>query len=383
MPIYHRLGEIPRKRHVVFEREGGGMYYEHLMGNKGFTGPASTMYHLRRPTQLREVRLLKELNWEVDPDARLRPRHLRLHRHEAGGGPVLDRVPALFNGDVAISFVQPDRVDEFFYRNGQGDELLYVSEGEGAVESTMGRLPFGPGDYVVIPRGIIHRIVPDGPCRILVVESAGAVETPSRYRNEFGQYLEHSPFCERDIRRPAEQRVHDESGEFIVVTKMGGALHEMVMANHPFDVVGWDGHYYPWAFNILDFEPLVGRLHMPPPIHQTFQSSGFVVCSFVPRLYDFHPDAIPAPYNHSNVMTDEVIYYARDKFMSRKGIEFGSVTLHPDGFPHGPQPGMIEKSVGVKDTDELAVMIDTFRPLKVAKAALDTEDEDYVRSWLE
>jgi homogentisate 1,2-dioxygenase len=383
MPIYKQLGKIPRKRHVVFEREGGGLYYEHLMGNKGFTGPASLMYHLRRPTLLKEVREPRAMNWETDPDLRLRPRHLFLHRLGAGGSPVLDRVPALFNADVAISMVQPDRADEFFYRNSQGDELLFISEGEGLLESTMGLLPFGPGDYIVIPRGIIHRLVPEGSARILVIESAGAVETPRRYRNEFGQYLEHSPFCERDIRAPERLETHDEEGEFVVLTKMGNALHEMVMGNHPFDVVGWDGHCYPWAFNIHDFEPLVGRLHMPPPIHQTFQSDGFVICSFVPRLYDFHPEAIPAPYNHSNVMTDEVLYYARDKFMSRKGIEFGSMTLHPDGFPHGPQPGMIEKSVGAKDTDELAVMIDTFRPLQVARDVLGCEDADYIKSWLE
>jgi homogentisate 1,2-dioxygenase len=383
MPFYHRLGTIPRKRHTVFKDEDGAYRYEHLMGNKGFTGPASLMYHLRRPTRLREVRLRETLKWEAEPDQRLRPRHLRLHRLPAGGSPVLDRTPVLFNRDVAVSFVQPDAVDEFFYRNAQGDELLYLADGGGRLESTMGTLPLRRGDYVVIPRGIIHRLVLDGPSRILVIEARGFIETPERYRNEYGQHLEHSPYCERDFRAPEELPVHDETGEFVILTKQHDALQEIVMAHHPFDVVGWDGHYYPWALNIEDFEPIVGRLHQPPPVHQTFQCDGFVVCSFVPRLYDFHPEAVPAPYNHSNVMTDEIIYYAKDEFMSRKGIEYGSVTLHPDGTPHGPHPGTMEKSIGAKKTDELAVMLDTFRPLHVARPALDVEDPDYLLSWLE
>lgn len=383
MPFYHRLGKIPPKRHTVFKNTGGALHYEHLMGNKGFTGPASILYHLRRPTMLREVRLLKTLSWAPDADVRLRPRHLRLHRLPAGGSAVLDRMPVLYNRDLAISFAQPDTNDERFYRNGQGDELIYVADGGGRLESTMGRLTFRRGDYLVIPRGIIHRLVLDGPARLLVVEAGGAIETPRRYRNEYGQLLEHSPFCERDIRGPEELPVHDEVGEFVVLTKQHNAIHEVMMHHHPFDVVGWDGHYFPWAFNIDDFEPIVGSLHQPPPVHQTFQCDGFVVCSFVPRLYDFHPDAIPAPYNHSNVMTDEVIYYAKDEFMSRKGIEYGSVTLHPDGIPHGPHPGTAEASIGAERTDELAVMVDTFRPLRVAQAVLDVEDPDYLRSWLE
>lgn len=383
MPFYHRLGTIPRKRHIVFKGEGGAFHYEHLMGNKGFTGPASLMYHLRRPTCLREVRLRETLSWEADPDLRLRPRHLRLHRLPAGGSPTLDRRPVLFNRDVAVSFAQPDRRDEHFYRNAQGDELIFIAEGSGRLESTLGSLALRAGDYVVIPRGIIHRFALEGPARLLIIESAGAVETPHRYRNEFGQLLEHSPFCERDIRGPERLDTVDERGEFVVLTKQYNALHEVVMAHHPFDVVGWDGYYFPWAFNIGDFEPIVGSLHQPPPVHQTFQGEGFVVCSFVPRLYDFHPQAVPAPYNHSNAMSDEVLYYAKAEFMSRKGIEYGSLTLHPDGTPHGPHPGTMEKSIGAQRTDELAVMLDTFRPLRVARPALAVEDADYLTSWLE
>jgi homogentisate 1,2-dioxygenase len=385
MPFYHRLGEIPPKRHTAYRKDGGGLYYEHLMGNKGFTGPATLLYHLRRPTSIKSVELLKKLEWKADPDARLRPRHLRLGRLPAGGSATLDRTPILFNSDVALSFAQPDRDDDFYYRNAMGDELLYVSDGLGVLESQMGELDFRRGDYLVIPRGILYRLrfAGDGPRRLFVVESAGAVETPRRYRNEFGQLMEHSPFCERDIRPPERLPVHDETGEFRLVVKQHSALNEIVLAHHPFDVVGWDGYFFPWAFNIEDFEPIVGRLHQPPPVHQTFQADGFVVCSFVPRLYDFHPEAVPAPYNHSNVMSDEVIYYAKDRFMSRKGIEYASLTLHPDGIAHGPHPGMAEKSIGQERTEELAVMVDTFRPLQVAAESLAVEDEGYTTSWLE
>ncbi len=383
MPFYHRLGEIPRKRHVTFRNPDGGLYYEHLMGNMGFTGPSSLLYHLRLPTAVKNQSLLRGLQWEVDSDTTLRNRHFRLDRISAGGSFTLDRVPLLFNSDVAISMARPDKVDDFFFRNGQGDEILYVSDGEGVLESIMGELPYRKGDYLVIPRGITYRLRPTGANRILVIESAGFVETPKRYRNEYGQHLEHSPFCERDFRVPESLPVHDETGDFRVIVKRENRLYEHILGHHPFDVVGWDGHYYPWAVNIEDFEPIVGRVHQPPPVHQQFQAPGFVVCSFVPRLYDFHPEAVPAPYNHSNVMTDEVIYYAHDKFMSRKGIEYASMTLHPDGMPHGPQLGRIEASVGKESTDELAVMIDTFGPLKVAKGAQDVEDAAYPQSWLE
>ena len=384
MPSYTSLGQVPRKRHTVFPNPDGGIYYEHLMGNMGFAGLSSLLYSVYRPTEVVSTKLLRDLNWEVDPDRTLRMRHLFTHRMETGLSPVMDRTPLLFNADVAISISRPTRTDEFFYRNGQGDEIVFITEGEGVLESQFGNFRYRSGDYLVIPRGILYRLVLDDCPQIhLVIESTGYVRTPKRYRNEHGQLLEHSPFCERDIRRPEELPVNAERGEFPTVVKMGNALHEVVLGHHPQDTVGWDGTYYPWALSIDDFEPIVGRLHQPPPVHQTFESDGYVICSFVPRLYDFHPDAIPAPYNHSNVMSDEVLYYANAEFMSRKGIEYGSITLHPDGLPHGPQPGKTEESIGKKETNELAVMVDTFRPLRVAKQALQVEDSTYASSWRE
>jgi homogentisate 1,2-dioxygenase len=281
-----------------------------------------------------------------------------------------------------MSYVQPTATDSFFYRNAQGDELVYVSEGTGVLETMLGDLSYQPGDYVIIPRGITHRWkIGDKPPRMLVIESTGQIRPPSRYVNEVGQYLEHSPYCERDIRRPTTLQSHNETGQFPVVVKQNDALTEVTLDHHPFDVIGWDGHYYPWILSIHDFEPIVGSLHQPPPVHQTFQGDGFVVCSFVPRLFDFHPDAVPVPYNHSNVNSDEVIYYANNEFMSRKGISYGSLTLHPGGLPHGPHPGRVEESLGKKRTDELAVMLDTFRPLQVGQGVGAVEDPDYAQSW--
>jgi homogentisate 1,2-dioxygenase len=383
MPFYHHLGQVPPKRHTVFRQKNGQLHAEELAGNKGFTGPASLLYHLRPPTSVLSRRTLKEVKWTAERKRVFGHRHFRTMRLPSGASPVLDRVPMLFNADVALSIVRPRRADEFFYRNAQGDEVVYVSQGAGTLESQMGEVPFRSGDYLVIPRGILHRYRYDQkPVNLLVIESAGYVRTPRRYRNEHGQLVEHAPYCERDLRPPRELPVFDEKGKFRVVVKHENVFTELVLDHHPFDVVGWDGYYFPWAFNIHDFEPHVGRFHLPPPVHQTFDGDGFVICSFCPRPYDFDPKAIPVPYNHSNVMSDEVLYYANSEFMSRKGIEFGSVTLHPDGLPHGPQPGRVEESLGLKRTDELAVMLDTFRPLHVSKEALAIEDESYYRSWL-
>ncbi len=383
MPIYHTLGRVPRKRHTVFRRPDGALYTEELLGNKGFSGPASLLYHVHPPTQVKAVSVVKELSWRVDQDPALRNRHFRTARLAPCASVTADRVPLLFNRDVALLFAQPLEDDAYFYRNAQGDELIYVSDGAGVLESPLGEIRFGRGDYLVIPRGIVHRIrFTERPARCLIVESRGYVRTPARYRNEHGQLGEHAPYSERDIRRPDNLRTFDDEGEFPIVVKRDDRLTRMVVAHHPFDVVGWDGYYYPWAFNINDFEPRVGRVHLPPPVHQTFEGDGFVVCSFCPRPYDFDPAAVPVPYNHSNVMSDEVIYYATSEFMSRKGIEYGSVTLHPDGLPHGPHPGRTEAALGQTHTDELAVMLDTFRPLRVADAALPIEDPDYFRSWI-
>ncbi len=383
MPSYHRLGDLPRKRHTVFRQPGGGLYHEHLMGSRGFSGPASLLYHRRAPTSVRSTRLLQKIEWQPEGDPTLHMRHFQLHKLASGGSPTLARTPILFNDGVALSFMQPNAADPYFYRNAEGDELIYVAEGGGVLESQMGEMPYRAGDYVIIPRGILHRWrLGDVPHRMLIVESASAIRPPNRYCNEVGQFLEHSPYCERDLRRPETLVPHDEAGDFKLVVKLNNALTEVVLDHHPFDVVGWDGYLYPWILSIHDFEPIVGSLHQPPPVHQTFQGDDFVVCSFVPRLFDFHPDAVPVPYNHSNVNSDEVIYYANSEFMSRKGIAFGSLTLHPGGIPHGPHPGRVEESLGKKKTDELAVMVDTFRPLRIAKAAAAIELPEYGQSWL-
>ena len=383
MTRYHRLGEVPRKRHTVFRQKSGSLYHEHLMGSRGFSGPATLLYHRRAPTSVLASRLLKKLAWQADPEPFLRMRHFHTHKLPRGASPTIDRSPLLYNADVALSLVQPAGADEFFYRNAEGDELVYVSEGAGVLETQLGDLTYKSGDYVIIPRGILHRWQPgEGMTRMLIVESAGSIRPPTRYCNERGQFLEHSPYCERDIRLPDSLNARDESGEFRIVVKQYNALTEVILDHHPCDVVGWDGYYYPWALSIHDFEPIVGSLHQPPPVHQTFQGDNFVVCSFVPRLFDFHKDAVPVPYNHSNVHSDEVIYYANNEFMSRKGIEFGSLTLHPGGLPHGPHPGRVEAALGKQRTNELAVMLDTFHPLHVSRQATEIEDPEYARSWL-
>ncbi|HYK89429.1 MAG TPA: homogentisate 1,2-dioxygenase [Acidobacteriota bacterium] len=382
MPIYHHAGQVPRKRHMVFRQPDGALYAEELIGNKGFTGPSSLLYHLNRPTSVISVRHFRELKWDPEPDPTARHRHFRTHQLPQVPSPTLDRIPIMSNQDVTLFFVQPQREDEHFYRSGQGDELIFVSNGTGVLETQMGDLPFRRGDYLLVPRGILHRFkFTSHPLRFLVIESAGYLRTPARYRNEHGQLLEISPYCERDIRAPENVTARDQKGEFRILVKKNNCLTEMMLDHHPFDVVGWDGYYYPWALNIEDFEPRVGRFHLPPPVHQTFEGDGFVVCSFCPRPFDFDPGAIPAPYAHSNVMADEVIYYANSEFMSRKGIELGSITLHPDGLPHGPHPGRAEESIGKKSTGELAVMIDTYRSLQVGRAALDVEDKEYCLSW--
>ncbi|HYN82476.1 MAG TPA: homogentisate 1,2-dioxygenase [Gemmatimonadaceae bacterium] len=386
MPHYHTLGTIPRKRHIVFRKPDGGLYAEELMGHEGFHGTSSLLYHIHPPTTVKSVRRVKETGYEADADQTLHHRHFLTSRVKPGGSPTLDRIPLLFNADIAMLYVEPTKNDEFFYRNAQADELVYVSKGNGVLESVYGNLEYGEGDYLVIHRGILHRFrmnLEGEQTRLVIFESRGHVRYPSRYKNDFGQLIEGAPYSERDIRRPILLEPRNEVGDFSLYVKQYDGINELVLDHHPFDVVGWDGYFYPWAFNIRDFEPIVGRVHQPPPVHQTFQGDGFVVCSFCPRPYDFHPEAVPAPYNHSNVDSDEVLYYASSEFMSRKGIEFGSITHHPDGIPHGPHPGRAEASIGAKHTDELAVMMDSFRPLKVAKQAMDIEDKSYHKSWLD
>jgi homogentisate 1,2-dioxygenase len=384
MPIYHQLGNVPYKRHVAFRKDAGGLYYEELIGNKGFTGPSSLLYHLQHPTQVRATRTLKTLEWHEEADRGFRHRHFKTAQLRPTPSITANRIPLLFNADVAMDYAQPEHEDDYFYRNAQGDELVFISDGEGVLESPLGELPFTRGEYLVIPRGILHRYrFTKKPITCLVIESRGYVRTPKRYRNEHGQLMESAPYSERDIKRPSDLQTIDERGDFRLVVKKENRLTEFTLDHHPFDLVGWDGYYYPWSFNISDFEPRVGRVHLPPPTHQTFEGDNFVVCSFCPRPYDFDPNAVPVPYNHSNVMSDEVIYYASGDFMSRKGMEYGSITLHPDGVPHGPHPGRVEQSIGQTRTDELAVMLDTFHPLRVSREAAAVEDVDYYRSWVE
>ena len=382
MHRYHRLGTIPPKRHIALRREGDRLHYEELIGNRGFSGPSSLLYHLNLPTAILSSELVQDVKPEAEPRRDVRNRHFDTAKVACGPSLTLDRVPVLFNSDVTFSLARPTATDTAFSRNGQADEMIYVAEGKGRVESAFGDLEYKQGDYVVVPRGIVHRfVVGEGPHRYLVFESADYVRAPRRYRGDHGQLLEGAPYSERDFRVPVNLRARDEKGNFEILVKAHDVLTRISLAHHPFDVVGWDGYYYPYAFSIHDFEPKVGRTHLPPPVHQTFEANGFVICSFCPRPYDFDKDAIPAPYAHTNAMSDEMIFYASAEFMSRKGVSFGSITLHPDGLPHGPQPGRTEASVGAKWTDELAVMLDTFKPLQVAKGLLDAEDPAYWKSW--
>ena len=383
MPFYHTLGQIPRKRHTVFRKPDGGLYSEHLVGNEGFTGPSSLLYHVHPPTTVKSVRRIKEIKYEGEPHRMLKHRHFKTAGFPRGGSPTLDRKLIMYNDDVAMQFAAPSLDDAHFYRNAQGDEVVYIVEGEGTLETSFGDLPIIPGDYLVIHRGITHRYRFTKPARMLIFESRGYVRPPSRYLNDYGQIVEGAPYSERDIRVPRVLNTHDERGDFPIIVKQYNGFNEFVLDHHPLDVVGWDGMFYPWAFNIHDFEPIVGKVHQPPPVHQTFQGDGFVICSFCPRPYDFGPDAVPAPYNHSNVDSDEVLFYASSEFMSRKGIEYGSITLHPDGIPHGPHPGRTEASIGAKFTNELAVMMDSFRPMKVAREFVAFEDDKYQLSWIE
>ncbi len=383
MPIYKAMGQIPRKRHIALRKPDGTLYAEQLVGNEGFTGPSSLLYHTHAPTTVRSVRRLSDISYHAEPNPTFRHRHFRTGLIARGGSPTLDRTPLLFNDDVAMLFVAPDKQDEHFYRNAQGDEVVFVSEGEGTLETQFGNLPFTQGDYLVIHRGILHRYLFTKQAKLLIIESRGYVRTPSRYRNDYGQIVEGAPYSERDFRGPETLITHDVRKDHQIIVKQYNGFNEIILDHHPFDVVGWDGMFYPWAFNIRDFEPIVGRVHQPPPVHQTFQGDGFVICSFCPRPFDFHPDAIPAPYNHSNVDSDEVMFYASSEFMSRKGIEYGSITHHPDGIPHGPHPGRAEASMSAKGTDEYAVMMDSFCPLKIATNGATIEDKAYQTSWID
>ena len=338
MPIYHKQGKIPAKRHTAFKKDDGSIYYEELVSREGFSSLYSNLYHLERPTKISKVGELFKQKL-VKAEIKHRARHIITAKLDAAGDAISARVPLFFNSDIIISIAAVSKNMDFCYRNGVADEVLYIQSGNGKLISNFGTIYIKSGDYVVLPRGIIWQMNLKGTIRMLVIESTEPVETPDRYRNRFGQLLEHSPFCERDLQIPVLQDPMENTGECLVKVKTLNGIQEYTYAHHPCDLVGWDGYYFPWSISIHDFEPIVGSIHQPPPVHQTFQGQGFVICSFVPRLFDFHPESIPAPYPHSNVDSDEVIYYSRGNFMSRQGIQKESITLHPMGLPHGPQPG--------------------------------------------
>lgn len=384
MPLYHQLGKIPPKRHTVFRKDNGELFSEELVSTHGFSSVYSLVYHCYPPTIVKEIREPYDVNPKIAREKHLKHTSLRGFQVKPKADFLESRTPVLVNSDLHISLAAPQKsMDSYFYKNSQADEVIFVHEGSGTLRTGYGELPFAYGDYLVIPRGVIYQIdFETDKNRLFIVESFEPIRTPKRYRNEFGQLMEHSPFCERDIRRPQNLKTFDEKGDFEIKIKKQGLIYPYVYGTHPFDFVGWDGYHYPWAFSIHDFMPITGKLHQPPPVHQTFETNSFVLCSFCPRMYDYHPDSIPAPYNHSNVDSDEVLYYVDGDFMSRKSVERGQITLHPGGIPHGPHPGTVEKSIGQTKTEELAVMIDPFRPLMLTEEALQIEDQDYYKSWL-
>ena len=383
MTYYYKLGTIPHKRHTQFRQPDGSLYHEELMGTSGFSGVQSLLYHLHPPTQIQKIVWDQPVEIAYEESTPLRPRHLKTKTVPTGEDAIASRVLLMGNADVCISVARPTESMTYWYRFAHGDEIIFIHDGSGILESQYGILRYRPGDYIVIPTGVLWRMLPDADVaqRMLVIEAWGHIEPPQRYLNNYGQFLENAPYCERDIRPPEQLITHDEAGEFEVRVKARDSITRYFYNYHPLDVIGWDGHLWPFAFNIEDFEPITGRVHQPPTVHQTFAGSGFVLCSFVPRLFDYHPQGIPAPYNHSNVDSDEVIYYVAGNFMSRKGIESASITVHPNGIPHGPHPGMYEGSIGKERTEELAVMIDTFSPLQLTTQAWQWEDKDYSYSW--
>ncbi len=384
MPFYSKLGTIPHKRHTEFKKSDGKYHYEQLFGTEGFSGLSSLLYHVNRPTQIKASHESKDVSPKIAEGKNLKSRLLKGFNILPSDDYLESRVPVLVNADCCISLAAPRQsLRDYFYKNADADEVLFIHKGSGTLRTMMGNLKFSYGDYLVIPRGMIYQIDFDSEKnRMLIVEASDPVYTPNRYRNKFGQLLEHSPFCERDLRTPKDLECYDQKGDFLMKIKKQNVLHQFTYATHPFNVAGWDGYNFPYAFSILDFEPITGRIHMPPPIHQTFQTVAFVICSFCPRLYDYHPEAIPAPYHHSNIDSDEVLYYVDGDFMSRNDIEEGHITLHPAGIPHGPHPGAMERSIGKKQTQELAIMVDTFRPLQITEQAMKIENADYFKSWM-
>ncbi|MFV0573797.1 MAG: homogentisate 1,2-dioxygenase [Xanthomarina gelatinilytica] len=385
MPFYHKLGNIPPKRHIQFRKPDGTLYSEQLFGTIGFDGMSTNSYHEQRPTQVKAIKKQYSVAPKIAKENSMQSYRFRGFQIKPENDYLESRKTVLTNSDCSIILAAPKQsTTDYFYKNSDADELIFIHKGTGKLRTHLGNLNFKYGDYLLVPRGTIYKIDFDTEDnRLFIVESRRPIYTPKRYRNWFGQLLEHAPFCERDIRQPQELETYNENGDFLMKVKKQDDIFEMVYASHPFDVVGYDGYSYPYAFSIHDFEPITGRIHQPPPVHQTFETDAFVVCSFVPRLYDYHPLAIPAPYNHSNIDSDEVLYYVDGDFMSRNDIDAGHISLHPAGIPHGPHPGAAERSIGKIKTDELAVMVDTFKPLKITEEALKIADEDYYKSWLD
>lgn len=380
MPFYQKNGQIPSKRHIQFKNKEGQLLWEELISREGFSNIYSNVYHKNPPTSIKSIGEFKEMEL-IPKNAKHRHRHIITSRLKSDGNAISSRIPLFFNSEITISKAHVNNSMVSVYRNGCADEVLFIHEGKGIFQSNFGNIELKPGDYLVIPRGIIWKIDIQKTIKMLVIESISPVETPDKYRNKFGQLLEHAPFSERDIITPDfVNPIIDR--EIDIDIKLSKGIQTYTYNHHPFDIVGWDGYYYPYVFNINDFMPITGKIHQPPPVHQTFQSKGFVICSFVPRLFDYHPDSIPAPYAHSNVDSDEVLYYVEGQFMSRKGIKKESITYHPMGLPHGPQPGKIEESIGSKETNELAVMIDTFKKLNITEHVNDIDDANYPFSWI-
>ena len=385
MPFYHRMGDIPQKRHVQFRKPNGELYAEELISTEGFSNILSLIYHCHPPTLVKDIEESYDISPEYVVDNNLKHRSFLTFNTPPSADYIKSRVPLMGNQELIVgSAALSASMSDYYFKNADADEMLFVHEGEGVLKTIYGQIEFEYGDYLIIPRGTIYQLeLKSSKSRFLYMESYSPIYPPKRYMNRFGQFLEHSPYCERDIKLPQNLQTFDEEGEYKVMIKKENRIFPYTMATHPFDAIGWDGLVYPYGFSIHNFEPITGRVHQPPPVHQTFEGAGYVICSFVPRLYDYHPEAIPAPYQHSNVDSDEVLYYVDGDFMSRKHVERGMITLHPKGIPHGPHPGTIEKSIGKKETRELAVMIDPFHALKITKAAIALEDPDYWKSWVE
>ncbi len=383
MPVYRQIGKIPRKRHVVYRQPNGALYHEELFGTEGFGGISSLLYHLNPPTIVKEMGQSYSIRPEIAIEDNLQNRSYLGFDAIPEDDYIKSRKVLFVNNDMHIGVAAPKKsFNDYFFKNADADEILFIHRGSGKLKTMYGKIDFVYGDYIVIPRGTVYQMEFDTPDnKILFVESFSHVETPSRYRNQYGQFLEHSPFCERDFKLPYDMETHEEKGEFLIKIKKRGLIYPYTYETHPFDLIGYDGCSYPYAISIHDFEPITGRIHMPPPIHQQFQGNNFVICSFVPRMYDYHPEAVPAPYHHSNIDSDELLYYVDGDFMSRNNIQQGQITLHPGGLTHGPHPGAIERSIGKKETNELAVMIDPFNPVQITKAALEIEIPNYYKSW--